>query len=522
LSAREPRRPGGEGPAGRPLGSRDRLAVALVVAVAALLLLSSLGKESLLGDEALYASVARDSLRAGALFPLVVDGSVYHGKPPLGIWAIAASFRLFGVGELPARLPAALAALAALALLAAALARRHGALVALFAPLLLVTGHQLLFRHGLRSAVFEAPLLLALTGFVLEITDVASTRRARCVGAALWLALGTAVKGLAAPAFALAFLPAWALARWRRLDRDELAAAGAALLSSLAVWALWLGALWIAGVDALRDATVRDVGERFLAGVDPEHLQGPGFYLTVLRREYGALLLLAPLALLPLVPPRAEGTHSPSRPWALAAAWALGPLALYSLSASKLSWYLYPALPGFALLIALGAQALSVRARRGHALLGALVVVLLAAAVAQRAVARWRRIDGPRPEQVTLRAVVEAARLHPGARIVLDVPDDGGAPLREWHTFYLGQAPSPSPSLDDRLAAGECPLVVTSDPARPRARPALAEAPVVPLHRVTARERPLYLVDGCGGAIADLAARSLPRGAPFDRYTGSD
>lgn len=515
MSAQEPER----APEGRAWGPRERLAVALVVAVTALLLFPTLGKESLIGDEALYASVARDSLRAGAIFPLVIDGSVYYGKPPLGLWAIAASFRLLGAGELAARLPSALAALGALALFAVGVARRHGATVASLGAILLVTGHQLLFRHGLRSAVFEAPLLLAVTGFALAISDPTGTRRTRAVGAALWLGLGVGVKGLAALAFALAFLPAWALARGRRPRRDELEAAALAVFSSLALWALWLGALRLAGIDALRDATVRDVGERLLEGIDPEHLQGPGFYLTVLRREYGLLLLLAPFALLPLAPERAVRTDPPSRPWALAAAWSLGPLTLYSLSASKLPWYLYPALPGAALWIALGVHALSVRARRAHALLGALVLVLFAALLAQRGAARWRRIDGPRPEQVTLRVVVEAARRQSGARIVLDVPDVGGAPLREWHTFYLGQAPDLARSLVDRLAQGECPLVVTTDPERALARPGLGNAPVVPMHRINARERPLYLVDGCGGDVAERAARSLPGDDAIDRYT---
>lgn len=493
--------------------ARRVLAVGLVVVVAALLVLTGLDRESLLGDEALYASVARDSLRSGSLFPLEYDGTAYAGKPPTWIWAIAASFRMLGVNELAARLPSALAGLMAIALFAAATARRYGALTALIASLLLVSGHHLLFRHGLRQAVFEGPLLLATTGFVLAVTDSTLAPRSRILTACFFSCLGAAIKGLAAPAFVLAFtLALWLVARRWRLPSDLLNFSLVALAAGLGVWALWVISLTHCGIASLREATIVEAWSRHSVGLDPEHLQGPLFYFGVVRREMGLLLLLAPLAFLGSDRLHTRGPVQEAPPWAVALAWGLGPLALYSLSASKLAWYLVPSLPGLALLVGLGARRFIAHSARIHVAVGMIALLLVLSPLALRLDSRWRRVTGSRPEQVTLRLVVEEARADSRAQIVIDAPTHpGSGPVREWHWFYLGQFDRLLRSLDAPRDPQGCALVVTSDPDNVRAQPAWVGAPVLPVHAVTTSERPLWVVDGCGGAIvARAAARAAP------------
>ncbi|MCS7235434.1 MAG: glycosyltransferase family 39 protein [Armatimonadota bacterium] len=68
--------------------------------------LSGVWASSLQGcDEAYYAQMAREMLQTGDFLVPRYDGTAPLDKPPLLMWLVAASFRLFGVGDLQARLP---------------------------------------------------------------------------------------------------------------------------------------------------------------------------------------------------------------------------------------------------------------------------------------------------------------------------------------------------------------------------------------------------------------------------------
>src|SRR5439155_1159727 len=60
-------------------------------------------------DEGLYVAAAREMRLTGDLVTPRVNGEPFFEKPPLVYWSAALMFRLFGVSELTARLPAALA-----------------------------------------------------------------------------------------------------------------------------------------------------------------------------------------------------------------------------------------------------------------------------------------------------------------------------------------------------------------------------------------------------------------------------
>src|SRR5579875_1231558 len=63
-------------------------------------------------DEGRNAEVAREMAASGQWAVPRFDGQPYLDKPVLLFWAVAAVFRLRGVGEASARLPSALAAVA--------------------------------------------------------------------------------------------------------------------------------------------------------------------------------------------------------------------------------------------------------------------------------------------------------------------------------------------------------------------------------------------------------------------------
>ncbi|MGE0639769.1 MAG: ArnT family glycosyltransferase [Thermoanaerobaculia bacterium] len=507
-------------PTARPRNAWIVAAFAAVAICAAATIFTRLGAESLLGDEALYSAIARDSLRADVWFPLRYEQEPYLGKPPLGIWLIESAFRIAGVGEISARAPLALFGFAALLLLFRLAWRRYGIVPATLAALLLGSGHQLLFRHGLRHAVFEGAMLLMAVAAVFALTEPSSSPRRRIVVAAAWGAFGAAFKGLAAPAFLLSFGLAYLLLARRRRPPSFALALAAAIGAGIAVWGLWLLALQLAGVGGIAQSAVRDVVVRASRGIDPGHLQGPWYYLLVIKRELGAWLLLVPLSLLPMKrrPPASPGLPSTAPgAWVLPAAWTIGPALVYSLSVSKLSWYLYPALPGVALLAGLGAATLLAAARKVHPALAILAATGLLILLAGRYESRLRRIRNPPPERVALRLVLDAVRRDPGMVLVFDDPGSLPAPVREWDRFYLGEAPRLAHELDSSERGEGCPILVTGQPATYAERDEFRGAKPVPLYRVTAREAPLFVLDGCGGAVAARLSGPdvMPAGPPL-------
>jgi 4-amino-4-deoxy-L-arabinose transferase-like glycosyltransferase len=86
----------------------------LVVAAACIVFLGTiLSPPSLMDDvDSAYAQVARVMLERGDWVTGRLDGVLYVDKPPMQVWAMAASFAVFGVHDWAARIPLALAAVA--------------------------------------------------------------------------------------------------------------------------------------------------------------------------------------------------------------------------------------------------------------------------------------------------------------------------------------------------------------------------------------------------------------------------
>jgi O-antigen ligase len=97
----------------------ERLAVTVLTLIAGFLLFVSLGTNHLLPwDEAIYAKISKNMISTGEY---VVQewrpGQVWYEKPPLYMWLAAVSMKIVGVSEFAARLPSALLALATVVLL---------------------------------------------------------------------------------------------------------------------------------------------------------------------------------------------------------------------------------------------------------------------------------------------------------------------------------------------------------------------------------------------------------------------
>jgi len=99
------------GPSRTPLPSARLLAFGLLPVLGGLLLLTG-SRTGLVGStETRYAEIAREMLARGDAVLPVLNGAPHLEKPPFTYWALMASYLVFGVNEVAARLPSLLAAL---------------------------------------------------------------------------------------------------------------------------------------------------------------------------------------------------------------------------------------------------------------------------------------------------------------------------------------------------------------------------------------------------------------------------
>ncbi|HET9692979.1 MAG TPA: glycosyltransferase family 39 protein, partial [Steroidobacteraceae bacterium] len=138
--------------------------------IAAVAVLYRLGASPLfVYDEARLAINALEMSYDGFSLVTTYDGAPDHWntKPPLLIWAMAVSIRLFGASEWSVRLPSALAAIATCVLLFwFCFDRSRRPLVGFLAPLLLLASPVFLGWHGARSGNYDAPLALFTTAYL--------------------------------------------------------------------------------------------------------------------------------------------------------------------------------------------------------------------------------------------------------------------------------------------------------------------------------------------------------------------
>jgi len=95
------------------LPSTTRTRCGLLLALAGLLFLPTLGvQEIITADEAQRACPPREMLKTGDWVVPRIDGIEYLKKPPLLNWQVALTYRVLGISEWTARLPAALSGMA--------------------------------------------------------------------------------------------------------------------------------------------------------------------------------------------------------------------------------------------------------------------------------------------------------------------------------------------------------------------------------------------------------------------------
>ncbi len=181
----------------RPLTQAARSSV---LAVAAVIFLGTIiSPPSLLDDvDATYAQIARTMLESGDWVTARLNGVKYFDKPPGQVWAIAASFAIFGVHDWAARIPLALAAVLLCFVTARLGAWAFGEVAGKWAGLSLATcvGLWLFTRVRIPDAALALTITISIAAVLRIVESKAHWGWSALLGAAV--GAGTLIKGLPA------------------------------------------------------------------------------------------------------------------------------------------------------------------------------------------------------------------------------------------------------------------------------------------------------------------------------------
>jgi 4-amino-4-deoxy-L-arabinose transferase-like glycosyltransferase len=162
-------------------------------------------------DEARNAQLALNIIESGQWMSLSLEGEYYWDKPPFQMWAVAASYKLFGVSQIATRLPVAVAAMLTLLLtllvgkrLVGFQAAWLGTFLLLLTSAFVLAGRYLTMDSSLTAMVTA----MFLFGF-LAIKDGFHKRHALVAGIAC--GLGILIKG---PVIGVLCLPPLLAAIW--------------------------------------------------------------------------------------------------------------------------------------------------------------------------------------------------------------------------------------------------------------------------------------------------------------------
>lgn len=282
--------------------------------------------------EANYALTAKEMALSGDWLSPRIYGHYWFDKPVMIYWLIAASYKLFGIGEFAARLPSAVFSAASLAFAAWFTARLYASrLAGVLAALALGTSleYWVLSRMIITDAVLFFFSSVALAAFYLGLGGHGRRWYVLAYGSAALAVLTKGPVGLVLPGIII-FVYIMATRRWRLLGKLY-------LLPGLAVFAL-VAAPWYLAMYNVHGREFVDTFlglHNYLRATVSEHPQDNVFYYY---------LVLFPVSLLPWtgVLFRAlagkRGGHFP-----FLAVWIGATIGFYTLMATKYPTYVFPA-----------------------------------------------------------------------------------------------------------------------------------------------------------------------------------
>lgn len=167
---------------------RRSVAYLLLAVVASIILFNNLGDIPLLDpDEPVYAETPKEMFAFSEFVSPRIFGEYWYDKPPMYYWLVAASYKLFGVGEFAARFPSALLGLVCILAVYSFSLRLFNQGTALASGLVLVTSIEYFYLG--KAAVTDITLNLFLTLSLLSFITK------RYYWFYFWAGLATLTKG---------------------------------------------------------------------------------------------------------------------------------------------------------------------------------------------------------------------------------------------------------------------------------------------------------------------------------------
>lgn len=385
---------------------------AIVFAALAVFLAADIpGRPIVLWDESRLAVNALEMSRSG-LSLVTTYGfkpDLWNTKPPLLIWLEAASIDVFGPAEWAVRLPSFLASLATVALVMGFSWRLgRSRFVMLAAPVLLVLSPGYFGGHAAHSGDYESLLCLLTTAYVLLLFELVHRRRPKpwgVIAMGLLVAAACLTKGVAGvmPGVGV-FAYVVVRGRWPRLFKTPWYAV-AGLLAVALVASFYL-ARERAAPGYLAAVVSNELGGRYLHGMNG-HTFGLSYYPQMVLQLYSfgpalALLLVAPF-LGRIWRVFRWGRSKSAAFLTYANCVSVGLMLVYSLSRTKIYWYIVPIYPFLSIALAIVFDkllgALPHRPARpvqlAHVLVGTAAAYLIGAAVFYKFVQLPKLEDNP-------------------------------------------------------------------------------------------------------------------------------
>ena len=363
------------GPAPLSTRRREMLAVAGVVVVAALFLFGGAARPIFLWDESRNTINALEMERSGLGIVTTWRGAadLWNTKPPLLIWLMVGSVRLFGTSVWALRLPGMVATLGTVAIVMMFVRRATGSIgTGALAAGLFVASPALFGEHGAETADYDSLLVFFVTGYLVLLFGAIHAGRPKpstlalaggcIVGAILTKSVAGAMPGLGVGVYLVS------VGRVGRIADRRYAAAGAVVVG---VVLLFLLVREIAAPGYLAASWHNDVAGRFSGS-----LVGAGkpatFYLSILWAGYFSATPL--LIVAPLVVRQTRGRGRAALAYSLCIAATL--IATTSLAASKLHHYILPAMPFMAAAAAITLDTIWRRRRADTGMVGVALAIV--------------------------------------------------------------------------------------------------------------------------------------------------
>ncbi|HYL68484.1 MAG TPA: glycosyltransferase family 39 protein [Candidatus Limnocylindria bacterium] len=330
-----------------------------------LIFVPGLSRPGLLDDaDSVHAEASREMLLTNDWVTLHVDGIRYLEKAPLMYWAVAASFKFFGVGEWQVRLPLALGVLGMMWCAYLFGRRAFGNEGALYAALIMGTAPGIyIFTRFMIPDVWVVVWLTASIYLFWIVYEQENPSRWACWGLAVTVALNVLTKSLIGLAFPVMIIFVFVLitGELRKLARLRLFSSTLVFLAVAAPWHI---------LAAIRNPAAPSGPQKGFLWFYFWNEQFMRYLNKRVPHDYGKvpLLIFYGLLLLWIVPwcaflfPALKEIPGRVRAWRagldqrqrvnlLLGTWAVLIVAFFSFS-SRQEYYSLPAVPAMALLIA--------------------------------------------------------------------------------------------------------------------------------------------------------------------------